>query len=70
VDTMIEDYANAKINDPDFQKERILPNGWKINSKEELLYYRIFRDHFGDLEDLSWMGRTKNAPVVDMGETS
>ena len=34
----------------------------RINSKEELMYYRIFKNHFGDLEDLSWVGRTKGAP--------
>ena len=45
-----------------FCRERRLPNGWMLNTKEELMYYRIFRDHFGDLADLSWMGRTKGAP--------
>jgi asparagine synthase (glutamine-hydrolysing) len=33
-----------------------------LNSKEEIMYYRIFREHFGNMEDLSWMGRTKGAP--------
>jgi len=23
------------------------------------MYYRIFEEYFGELEDLSWMGRTK-----------
>jgi uncharacterized protein YebE (UPF0316 family) len=35
----------------------------KINSKEELLYYNIFREHFGEFVDLRWMGRTKGTPV-------
>jgi hypothetical protein len=26
------------------------------------MYYRIFREHFGDVRDLSWMGRTKGVP--------
>ena len=55
-------YANEHISDADFARERTLPNGWTINTKEELMYYRIFREHFGELEDLSWMGRTKGAP--------
>jgi asparagine synthase (glutamine-hydrolysing) len=35
-----------------------------LDSKEELLYYRIFREWFGTLADLSWMGRSKGAPQV------
>jgi asparagine synthase (glutamine-hydrolysing) len=34
-----------------------------LNTKEELLYYRIFREQFGAELDLSWVGRTKGAPV-------
>ncbi|MEW6506791.1 MAG: asparagine synthase-related protein [Bacteroidota bacterium] len=60
---LIYDYAKEKITDDDFRGERILPNGWKLNSKEELLYYRIFREHFGEFNELSWMGRTKGAPM-------
>ncbi|MFP4082591.1 MAG: asparagine synthase-related protein [Candidatus Aminicenantes bacterium] len=59
---LISDYAEKNITDHDFSRERNLPNGWVINTKEELLYYRIFKEHFGELEDLSWMGRTKGAP--------
>ncbi len=56
-------YADKMVSNQDFQRERQLPNGWKLNSKEELLYYRIFKEHFGDLDNLAWMGRTKGAPV-------
>lgn len=52
-------YAEGRISDADFRRERALPNGWQLNSKEELLYYRLFREQFGDLDDLEWMGRTK-----------
>jgi len=62
VDLMAQ-YAEEKISDADFSAERVLPNGWTLNSKEELLYYRIFREHFGDRSDLSWMGRTKGSPI-------
>jgi asparagine synthase (glutamine-hydrolysing) len=57
-------YADEKVSDADFTRERNLSNGWKLNTKEELLYYRIFREHFGELNDLEWMGRTKGAPSV------
>ena len=59
VKELIADYAGKSISDNDYRKERDLKNGWVINSKEELLYYRIFREHFGSDIDLSWMGRTK-----------
>lgn len=62
VEELISDHAERRITDADFHRERTLPNGWEINTKEELFYYRIFRGHFGELEDLSWMGRTKGAP--------
>ncbi len=54
-------YAEEHISSADFGRERTLPNGWTLDSKEELLYYRIFRDHFGELPNLDWMGRTKKA---------
>ncbi len=57
-------YAEQRITDAEFQRERRLPNGWALNSKEELLYYRLFREHFGDAGDLSWMGRTKDVPMT------
>jgi len=62
VGELIFEYADDKISDKEFTQERTLPNEWMINTKEELMYYRIFKEHFGELEDLSWMGRTKGAP--------
>ncbi len=59
---LIEKYADEEISNNDFNNERNLPNGWRLNTKEELFYYRIFKEHFGYLGDLSWMGRTKGAP--------
>lgn len=62
VGEMLAEHAEKIITDAEFQSERILSNGWQISSKEELMYYRVFREHFGELENLSWMGRTKGAP--------
>lgn len=64
VEDLLAQYAEARISDTDFVQERRLPNGRVLNSKEELLYYRIFREHFGEFKDLSWMGRTKGTPVM------
>jgi asparagine synthase (glutamine-hydrolysing) len=63
VGEQLAQHAEEHVSDGDFERERMLPNGWVLNTKEELLYYRIFRQFFGDLTDLSWMGRTKGAPV-------
>jgi asparagine synthase (glutamine-hydrolysing) len=64
VKTLMVQYADKQIEDSEFKREQILPNGWTLNSKEEMLYYRIFRKHFGELSSLSWMGRTKGAPIA------
>jgi len=63
VGELLAGHAQATISDGDFARERMLSNGWKLNSKEELMYYRIFEAHFGILPQLDWMGRTKGAPV-------
>lgn len=65
VGDLLSDYAENKITNKDFKAERVLKNGWLLNSKEELMYYRIFKDCFGDLENLDWMGRTKYSPKYE-----
>jgi len=65
VGELMSDYADSTITDDDFRRERILRNGWIINSKEELFYYRIFREQFGQLENLPWMGRTKRISAME-----
>ena len=65
VGELLARYADERISADDFKRERQLPDGSRLNSKEELLYYRIFREHFGELSDLTWLGRTKGTPVQD-----
>jgi asparagine synthase (glutamine-hydrolysing) len=60
VSNTVANYADKQIADSEFHRERYLPNNWVLKNKEELLYYRIFKKLFGDLTDLSWMGRTKS----------
>jgi len=62
VGDLLAQYAEKQISDDDFRRERSLFNGWLLNTKEELLYYRLFKEHFGELVNLSWMGRTNGAP--------
>jgi asparagine synthase (glutamine-hydrolysing) len=64
VDTLLAQHADEAVTDADFTAERALPNGWELHTKEELMYYRIFKEYFGEFEDLDWMGRTKGAPVA------
>lgn len=61
VGNLIASYASEKVSDADFKAERNLSNGWLLNSKEELLYYRIFKEYFGEPGNLSWMGRSKGS---------
>lgn len=62
VQQVVADYAGKSISDHDFRNERRLFNGWILESKEELLYYRLFKEHFGGLTALDWMGRTVSQP--------
>ncbi|MBI5953490.1 MAG: asparagine synthase [Chloroflexi bacterium] len=64
VEDFLARHAEGQISDADFKRERNLPNGVQLNTKEELFYYRIFRERFGEFDDLSWMGRTKGSPVA------
>lgn len=63
VEDLLAQHADHQISDTDFTHERLLPNGWLLNTKEELMYYRIFREVFGEFDYLDWMGRTKGSPV-------
>ncbi|MBN2256835.1 MAG: hypothetical protein JW704_03300 [Anaerolineaceae bacterium] len=63
VQDFIAQYADEMISDQDFAREKHIKSGERLNTKEELLYYRIFCDYFGYMGNLSWMGRTKGAPV-------
>jgi len=40
--------AENGITDTEFEAERRLSNGHVLRNKEELMYYRLFRDFFGD----------------------
>jgi asparagine synthase (glutamine-hydrolysing) len=63
VEERLAAYAESQVTDADFERECQLPDGSRLNSKEELYYYRIFVEHLGQLEDLRWVGRTKGAPL-------
>jgi asparagine synthase (glutamine-hydrolysing) len=55
----LSQYAEDHVSDEEFQNCKDIGEGNQLNSKEEYLYYRIFRDYFGDKVPLSEIGRTK-----------
>ncbi len=56
---LLAEYAEEKISDQEFASERELGANFHIRSKEELLYYRIFKSFFGDKIPLEEIGRTQ-----------
>jgi asparagine synthase (glutamine-hydrolysing) len=56
LEDMLSDHAENVISDGEMGQAP--PEGHVLRSKEEMMYYRIFRQQFGDLDDLSWVGRT------------
>ena len=59
VNEIFVQHADDTISDAEYEREKRLPNGWVLSGKEELMYYRIFREKFGELPALYWMGRSK-----------
>ena len=57
---LLSHYAREKVSDQDFLRGRDLGNGDQLNSKEEYLYYQIFREYFHDRVPLKEIGRTEH----------
>jgi asparagine synthase (glutamine-hydrolysing) len=53
-------HAHSEISNREFKKERTLEKGANLRSKEELLYYRIYKNYFGDSIPLKDVGRTQH----------
>lgn len=57
---MLSEFANERISDREFAEAQENHEGAKLRSKEELYYFRIFRDWFGDTFKPSNIGRTRS----------
>lgn len=57
---VLREWASSQVTDGDFARHRRLPNGFEIKSKEELFYYRIFKEHFGYDKIVQGMGRSRS----------
>ncbi|AYO31388.1 asparagine synthase [Biomaibacter acetigenes] len=55
---MLSQYAEENISDEEFLRERRIREDFELGSKEELLYYRIFKDFFPQDSILDTIGRT------------
>ena len=64
VGDLLDRYAEQTISDSQFAAERLVSDKVTLRTKEELLYYRMFKAHFGDSVDPAVVGRTKGAPVA------
>jgi asparagine synthase (glutamine-hydrolysing) len=53
-------FAEGEISDEEFNAERDLGFEGRLNSKEELMYYCIFKEYFGDSIPLAEVGRTQH----------
>lgn len=54
---VIAEIAEKQISDAEFAKERQLTEHFVLSSKEELLYYRIFREYYPQPSALATVGR-------------
>ena len=61
VGDLLARHADKRISDLDFYWGSRLPNGWRLRTKEELFYRRIFRERLGEIPSLDWMGRSREA---------
>jgi asparagine synthase (glutamine-hydrolysing) len=56
---MVAQYAEEKITGGEFSRNRKILDGFELESKEQLLYYRIFRQFFDNESVIRQMGRTE-----------
>jgi len=57
---IISEKAEKEISNAEFEEERLLNNGLKLRSKEELYYYRIFKEHFPAESAVNLIGRSRS----------
>lgn len=55
----LKDYAEETITDEQFIRQRKIDENFILRSKEELMYYNIFREYFPDKSILDTIGRTR-----------
>ena len=56
----MKDKIEQSVSDGDFSKEKILENGYVLNSKEEFFYYRIFNELFNGKISIDLVGKSRS----------
>lgn len=62
VGELLATHADEAISDAEFEAEREVAPQIRLNTKEELFYFRIFAEQFGSTLPPDLVGRTKGAP--------
>jgi len=62
VGELLAAHANEAISDAEFEAEREVAPKVRLNTREELFYFRIFAEQFGSTLPPDLVGRTKGAP--------
>jgi len=58
--SILPQFAEEEISDQEFEAEKDVNAEFQLRSQEELLYYRIFKNHFGGKVPLNEVGRTQH----------
>ncbi|MBC7084609.1 MAG: asparagine synthetase B [Firmicutes bacterium] len=56
---MLEKALASRVSDEDVRRESEAVEHWRLRNREELHYFRVFRDFFRDIASLPPVGRTK-----------
>jgi asparagine synthase (glutamine-hydrolysing) len=63
---LLAEYADSKITDAMFSAAQVEYASASLRSKEELLYFRIFREQFGERLDPETIGRTRSVATGEL----
>ncbi|WP_325224675.1 asparagine synthase-related protein [Schnuerera sp.] len=56
---ILKEFAEQMISDEEFEHQKYLEDGFILRSKEELYYYKIFKEYFPHKSILDTIGRTR-----------
>ncbi|MBN1299370.1 MAG: hypothetical protein JW997_06770 [Actinobacteria bacterium] len=60
INNTIENKIEQVISDIEYEKEKVLENGFMLRSKEELYYYKIFKNFYPEVEFKKFLSFTQN----------
>ncbi len=63
---LLAEYADSRITDAMFSAAQVEYASARLRSKEELLYFRIFREQFGERLDPEAIGRTRSVATGEL----